>query len=223
MSTKILPVIHYLDDHTTLKEATVAFDAGADGIFLISHGGKDEALYMPACTIKGRYKSKLVGINLLASSNMKALDCVKSLGLDMLWMDMPGVTSQHASDEAKAIVAAARTHHKPLHLFGSVAFKYQPEDPNPPSAALRASKLGMIPTTSGTATGKPPTVEKISSMREVLGPDEPLAVASGMTPENVGEYAHMLSHILVSTGISMDEYHIDPIKLAQFIKAAKYS
>lgn len=218
---KILPVIHYLDDHTTLKQATLAFDAGADGIFLISHGGQDEALYMPATVIKGRYKHKLVGMNLLATDNLKALDCVKSLGLDMLWMDAPGVSSQGATDQAKALVATARNHHKPLMLFASVAFKYQPEDPNPPSAALRAVKLGMIPTTSGVATGQPPTVEKISDMRDVIGSTEPLAVASGMTPGNVGRYAPMLSHILVSTGVSVDEHHLDADKLAVFIKSAK--
>jgi predicted TIM-barrel enzyme len=220
---KILPVIHYLDDHTTLTEATLAFDAGADGVFLISHGGQDEALYMPAAVIKGRYKHKLVGMNLLATDNMKALDCVKSLGLDMLWMDAPGVSSQGATDQAKALVAAARNHHKPLMLFGSVAFKYQPEDPNPPSAALRAVKLGMIPTTSGVATGQPPTVEKISDMRDVIGPTEPLAVASGITPKNVGLYAPLLSHILVSTGVSMDEYHLDVEKLSALIGEAKQS
>jgi len=74
---------------------------------------------------------------------------------------------------------------------------------------------GFIPTTSGSATGKAPQLAKIISMSQ----HGVLAVASGMTPDNVSDYAPYLSHILVSTGISLDEYRIDPDKLKRLISA----
>ena len=108
---------------------------------------------------------------------------------------------------------------KHIDVFASVAFKYQAEDPNPSLAAQLAQSAGFIPTTSGAGTGKAPTVEKIASMYEATG--GLLAVASGMTPENIAQFKPYLSHVLVSTGISKDEYHFDLDKLENFIKFAK--
>ena len=48
-----------------------------------------------------------------------------------------------------------------------------------------------------------------------------LAVASGMTPDNISEFKPYLSHVLVSTGISKDEYHFDEEKINAFIQLAK--
>ena len=38
-----------------------------------------------------------------------------------------------------------------------------------------------------------------------------------MTPENVASYAPYLSHILVATGVALDEHSIDVEKLTQLI------
>lgn len=60
----ILPVIHHIDDKTSLEQAEVAFDAGADGVFLISHEGEDLVLANLGQIIKTRHDTKLVGLNL---------------------------------------------------------------------------------------------------------------------------------------------------------------
>lgn len=50
--SKVYPVIHYKDDETTISEAIKASDAGADGVFLISHIGHNERLIPLAVEIK---------------------------------------------------------------------------------------------------------------------------------------------------------------------------
>lgn len=75
--------------------------------------------------------------------------------------------------------------------------------------------LGFKPTTSGTATGSAPALEKIIAM--VQATDGPLAVASGTTPENVRPYCHYLSDILVATGVSLNEHEPDESKLELLI------
>lgn len=100
-----------------------------------------------------------------------------------------------------------------------MAFKYQRTDPSPGVAALHAFQLGMIPTTSGDQTGRAPSINKIQLIRNTLPSESPLAVASGMTPENIEDYLPYVSHYLVSTGISSDGYHFDLKRLEQFIKA----
>ena len=116
----------------------------------------------------------------------------------------------------EAIVAVLETN--PGHLFfGSVAFKYQPEDVDPPEAARRAIALGMIPTTSGPATGCAPPPEKLYRIRRGIGTGA-LALASGLTPGNAYELGRFLTHALVSTGISESFYVFSEPLLARFLE-----
>jgi phosphoribosylanthranilate isomerase len=218
MKKYVFPVIHQIDAATSLQQANVAFAAGADGVFLISHSNDDDSLIEPAMAIKGRYKSKMIGVNFLSTPAEKALATGKDMGLDMIWSDSPGVSSEEVTDAAHRIAAALTAEDSPI-FFGSVAFKYQKLDPNPAGAAVAAALLGMLPTTSGLETGAAPDVQKIMSIRRALGTTHPLAVASGMTPANVRQYTPYVTHYLVATGVSIDDHHFDQEKLSAFIRA----
>lgn len=213
----IYPVIHYKDDETTINEAKIAHNAGADGIFLISHLGSNERLIPLAVEIKKLLGFK-VGLNFLGDDAIYTAKIVKDNDLDMVWSDYCGVSSLGLSFEGFELQAWARAN-KHIDVFASVAFKYQADEPNPPLAAQLADSAGFIPTTSGSGTGHAPTVEKIESMSKATG--GLLAVASGMTPDNIVTFKPYLSHVLVSTGISKDEYHFDEEKIKTFIQLSK--
>jgi hypothetical protein len=219
----VLPVIHYLDAQTAIEQADVAFAAGADGIFLISHHSSDDDLIMPAMTIKGRYPDKAIGINFLSKKALPALQIVIDLGLDMIWTDTPGVTSKKTTEDARAIAQILAAPGKKPVFFGSVAFKYQAHEQFPGAAAHAASDLGMLATTSGSGTGSAPEVDKISSMyAAVAAAGKPeLAIASGLTPENIASFAPYATHFLVATGVSTDEHHFDPDRLAAFVREVR--
>lgn len=214
----IYPVIHHLDRETSLAEALLARSCGADGVFLISHIGEDDEIVEVAAEIKEYMPNFSIGINLLSKSPVTA--CVKACehNLDMVWADYMGVTSGKEEPLAQCLADFARQH-PGIKLFASVAFKYQSLEPMPALAALKAKRLGFIPTTSGSATGKAPDLKKIEVMS--LTTEGCLAVASGMTPENIGDFFPYLSHVLVSTGVSKNEYSLDPDKLRDFIRNAK--
>jgi hypothetical protein len=203
-------VIHHLDYDTSLLQAKIAFQSHADGVFLISHEGADGELLTPALDIKKSYPSKSIGLNFLTLSPSEALQKVADHNLDMVWVDNPGISSAKTSNEALKIGEWLTHNGGKVRFFASVAFKYQAVDPNPGAAASAAAGLHMIPTTSGNATGYSPSVEKIRSMRETLGPQAPLAIASGVSPENVHDYLPYATHFLVATGVSKDEHHFDP-------------
>jgi predicted TIM-barrel enzyme len=218
----ILPVVHHLTEEITRSEAERAIAAGADGLFLISHHGADAVLPGLAHELKSLYPEAYVGINLLSTGNEDAFRLAHAAEIDALWCDAPGVSSAGASfagDRLANLLAGATADGDEFDIFASVAFKYQPVEPNPPAAAQAAAACGFIATTSGTKTGSPPELSKIVTMSEATGGF--LAVASGMTPENIGAYAPYLSHILVSTGISIDENRMNPERLKQFIANAR--
>lgn len=223
---KILPVVHLLDAEHARAQAELALDCGADGVFLISHHGEDKQVLQLAGQLRHRWTGRhtcvgepaWVGVNLLNTSPLAAHEFASQLLLDGVWLDAPGVNSHGPAKQAIKLKDQLATR-PTLAVFGSVAFKFQPEESNPPEAARQAQALGMIPTTSGAGTGIPPTVEKIRTMSEATGAT--LAIASGMTPENVRTYAPLVSHILVATGISRDEHTFDSAKLVRFVREAR--
>jgi len=220
----ILPVIHYRSDELCVEAARLAFEAGCPGVFLIHMGGYDRLLDGPAVAIKSRWPEKFVGTNRLAMAAPAAIRHDASLGLDGTWSDAPGINTTRMGDLApvEAAFADARARHPAFAFFASVAFKYQAREPDPPRAAAVALAKGWVPTTSGAATGVAADMGKLAAMRAALGAAAPLAVASGVTPENVEAHLDHVSHVLVATGVSFPgSEDFDPARLSALVAAAR--
>lgn len=216
---KVYPVIHHLYEEYTLEQAAIAFECNADGLFIISHVGKNQEVLDIASKIKFKYPNKDIGINLLGWSHVKTLRAVvdsfyTETPLDMVWFDNSGILSGSISNSTRFLYSF-KTLYPETNIFASVAFKYQEDDINPAESAKIAKLFNLLPTTSGQATGSAPNISKIQCMSEAT--EGLLAVASGMTVENVEQYAPYLSHILVSTGVSRDFYTFDYGLLRTFI------
>ena len=219
-TNQVFPVIHHLDERISIEQAELAFREGADGVFLISHERKNKQLYSPAQIIKSQYPEKIIGFNLLGDEALDALALAVDLGIDALWTDTHGVTSQLISQQAEKMAAWITNNPQGPQIYASVAFKYQTEESDPGEAARRVSDLGMIATTSGPGTGYAPDLDKIKIMKQAVG-KRSLAVASGMTPENAHLFLPYVSHYFVATGVSLDEYHFDELRLRKFISIIK--
>lgn len=198
--TKVYPVLHYKTIQQSLDNATTAVNCGCPGVFLISMDGEDDELDQAIMAIKYRFPDLKVGGNYLTLSPLAALKRCLEMEIAATWADKPGVSSRGVTAEADEIAKLLKEN--PEHkFFGSVAFKYQAHDPDPVKAALDATRLGMIATTSGAATGVAADVDKLRLMKAALG-NNPLGLASGVSPENAGIYAPYVDYILVSTHVS---------------------
>ncbi len=62
---------------------------------------------------------------------------------------------------------------------------------------------------------------KIEAFRQGCG-ERALALASGVTPGNVRQYARLVDAVLVATGINFagDFYNIDPVRLRALLQRA---
>ncbi len=206
---QVYPVIHYSSDEQALRNAAIAYDTGCSGVFLIQMEQLNQPLIKISSTIKQRWNMR-VGLNLLGVDPVKALSISKSNGLDMTWTDAQLTHSEGSPwERAEQISMEIKDH----LFFVGVAFKHQPFEPNPAFAARKALELEMIPCTSGTATGVAANSQAIRDLRAAIEPSAPLAIASGITPENVADFAPSLTHILVSTGVSKSFYEFDAEKL----------
>lgn len=218
--TNIWPVIHITDLDKALYNAEVAYHCGATGVFLIHMTGEDDLIDPIAGKIRKCFPDLRLGVNYLSLSAKEALVHSINRGYDATWSDRSGVRSDRVEPFAHELAELLVEH--PQHLFfGSVAFKYQPNDPDPARAAVLASQLGFLPTTSGPATGHPPDIAKLDTMYRALSQAgySRLALASGASPQNIALMAPMLSDVLISTGISAEFHTFDPALLELMISA----
>jgi len=211
MGPAILPVIHALDIDQVARNIAIATQAGAPGVFLINHDFEHDKLLPSIRTIRQRFPALWLGVNFLAVTGRDAFPILGNLQnegvqIDAYWADDARIDERADQQiEALEIDEARKESRWQGMYFGGTAFKKQrevdPADFNQ-SASLACKHMDAV-TTSGVATGKAADLEKITTFRRACA-DHPLAVASGITPDNIPDYAPLLDAILIATGINED-------------------
>ena len=208
---RIYPVIRVETEAQALAQAAIAYAHPVDGAFLIDHDGDHDRLARCIAVVRGCFPDRFLGANLVRTGGVDALALLgrafpSGVPLDALWTDDAGVRINAPASIEPAGLTSGELHRETgwqgLH-FGGVAFKYQapvPDDDLPALGEL-ARDLVDVPTTSGPGTGQRIATERLRLLRRGLG-GHPLALASGVTPENAHEVVPFVDHILVSTGIS---------------------
>ena len=225
----ILPVIHVLDDARTAANIDHIIDAGLKGCFLINHDFGIEPFLPVLEAIRGRYPDFWIGVNFLAVTGLKAFPILAELGLrgvriDAYWADDAQIDESAVTQKEADNIAATRTAGGWEGLyFGGTAFKKQrPVDPKDyaRAAGIAGSFMDVV-TTSGIATGQSADRGKLEDFRGAL-PDRPIALASGITPDNATDY-DMVDCFMVATGINFenDFYNIDPARLSQLVDVCR--
>lgn len=217
-----LAVVHVDSVTQAIEQVAVARECGADGVFLINHGNQPYGfLRRVYITIRQIHSDWWIGLNFLDLSTLHAIVAAPS-DASGLWTDSAGVpeSAPAGGSLAERNWMVWQTRRSRGLYFGGVAFKYQGPVADPAMAAQHATKFMDVITTSGDRTGTPPDVGKIAAMREAVG-DFPLAIASGITPENVGEYLGLADCFLVATGVSCSFTEFDPPRLRALTEAIR--
>ena len=225
----VLPVIHVLETPRTLANVDILIDAGAPGCFLINHDfGVDQ--FLPIIReVRAACPNLWMGVNFLAVTGREAFPTLAMLSatgcpVDAYWADDARIdeTGQDQSEAEKIAATRLMCGWRGMY-FGGTAFKKQrPVAPEHYTHAAREAAWFMdAVTTSGIATGEEADDSKIRDFRSGLG-DYPLALASGVTPENAERYADA-DAFLVATGINVpgNSYDIDPARLAALMTVTR--
>ena len=218
----VLPVIHVVDVPQAIRNAEIALNAGADGVFLINHDLPYTTLLDVYAAVSTAFSDWWIGVNCL---DLDAAGVFQHIGKGMagVWVDNAMIHEDLvAQPEADAVLKAQRVCEWHGLYFGGVAFKYQ----RPVMDVARAAQLGAgymdVVTTSGPATGQAAAPEKIRRMKQAIG-DHPLAIASGITPENVTDYLAFADCFLVATGICNRIDELDESRTSALIQIVRAS
>lgn len=197
----ILPVIHVETKEQTLKNAEIAKEAGVDGVFLISMKGMShQDLLKMHKMVKKEFATWWVGVNYL---DLPAICVFENLNnkVNGVWADNARIYEfLNEQIYAEQIAQARKKSDWQGLYFGGVAFKYQENVNNVKKAAAIAKYYMDVVTTSGDYTGSAPDLRKIELMKEGVG-HSPLAIASGISPENVKNYLQYADCFLVATSL----------------------
>ena len=216
----VFPVIHVLDVNQTIENAEIAFSEDADGIFLINHDYNYAHLLGIFAKVREKFPDKWIGINFLDIYPHDIFNFITN-EVNGVWVDNAGIDeNKERQDYAETVQKKIKQKKWQGLYFGGVAFKYQREVEELEKAASIASKYMDVITTSGPATGLAAEIEKIKRIRKGAGL-HPIAIASGITPENVVDYLPFANAFLVATGIGKDFYHLDPQKVKKLVDVVR--
>ena len=224
----VLPVLHVLDTPRTLRNLRHVIAAGAPGCFLINHDFEPERFLPIIRDVRAAYPSLWLGVNFLAVTGKNAFPMLGALvedgvSIDAYWADDARIDEHGQNEEARDISQVYEESGWRGLYFGGTCFKKQREvAPEHYGAAARKACAFMdVVTTSGVATGQEADLGKIETFRTAIG-DKPLALASGITPENVASYADV-DCFMVATGINVpgNFYDIDPERLATLMRVTQ--
>jgi len=221
-----LVVIHAFNEMQVNENLAIAKENGADGVFLINHGvlGCKELLNIFSSV---RQKKQYcpgefwMGLNFLGLSAIEALEFISAREnfVDGLWSDNAGLkmNSQLPTDQLIKFDRIRKSSAWKGLFFGSIAFKGQEYYEKHTEATHLVMPYVDVVTTSGPSTGYPPPVVKIKEMKEVLG-NKPLAIASGISSENVDLFLPYTKYFLVATSISSGFNNLDSAQVKRLAK-----
>lgn len=228
----VLPVIHVLDNEQAETNTRLAIEGGCPGVFLINHDfGVDE--FLPIIRhVRQKFPDIWLAVNFLAVTGKDAFPVLGKLAkegtlVDGYWADDARIdefASAHNQTEADEILKIKRESGWDGMYFGGTCFKKQRDvlpEHYATSAELATHFMDVV-ATSGIATGHAADLGKIETFRKACG-DTPIAIASGITPKNVHQYAGLVDCLMVATGINIqdDFYNIDPTRLNNLMENLK--
>jgi uncharacterized protein len=216
----VLPVIHVSDYEQAHRNVQISFDSGSDGVFLINHLIPYAHLLDICKQIRNDFPYRWIGINCLDLKSREVFSKITT-EVDGIWTDNAGIREELDEQVEADEINDSRINSEFNGLyFGGVAFKYQRYVFDIETVTALASKYVDVVTTSGPRTGQPAEISKIKKMKKVLG-DHPLAIASGISKDNVQLYLPYVDCFLVATGISKSFTELDPVLLTGLIIKVK--
>jgi hypothetical protein len=205
----VYPVIRVARPRDACDQALIALDMGAAGVYLSDPDATEPtALFGAFDRIAARAPRAFVGLGLAAfASAYEGLREIRRGVAGGLLPRLPdGIWAPDAMP-AKSELRKYRKKHPDLlaiRYLGGIAYKetdgFTSDVPRAVESASSLAAYVDVVATSGDAAGVAPSPAKVAAMKLAID-GKPLAVASGITPENISDYRGSADEFLVTTSI----------------------
>jgi predicted TIM-barrel enzyme len=210
-----------------LEEARILDEAGFDGVIVENYFGDIPDVEAVLKALGDERLRCRVGINILGNTE-KAFALADRYRLDFIQVD--SVSGHLLPDEDAAYGRRLNELRAGCDavLLGGVRFKYMPVRSGRSEAEdlqIGMTRCDAIVVTSD-ATGQPTDMNKVRRFRDVLGPDKPLLIGAGLTPDNVSDRFSVADGGIVGSGLKdnhQDNGRISPRHVGIFLDSARGS
>jgi len=212
---------------TALREASIMDDAGFDAVIVENYFGDVRDVEAVLEAMSGATLRCRVGINVLGDTE-RAFVLAARYRADFIQVDS---VCGHLHPEEDAAYGRRLSELRVISdavLLGGVRFKYMPVRSGRSEAEdlrIGRERCDAIVVTSD-ATGKPTDIGKVRRFRDVLGPETPLLIGAGLTPENVAERFSVADGGIVGSWLKdnhQDNGRISPKHVEIFLEGARGS
>lgn len=214
----MLAVIHLSSRDQGVTQAKLAFDAGADGVFLIDHSRSWSAVAEAADAVFDA-TGGWVGVNALDLTALESMSAfVNQRSVRGVWVDNAGTDERSDKQPFAEAVDVIRRNWDGVYL-GGTAFKYQRAVTDLVAAGAVAAQHMDVVCTSGSGTGSAPDGDHVRQL--ALGAGRvPVAVASGVDVGNVAGLATAGARaFLVASSIAATFDTLDPQRTRALVDA----
>ena len=200
----LLPVLHVSDQYDVLAQAKIAIENGADGLMLCAWPASIAMMLHAITQIREAYPDCFVGVNFMKPPQ----ELTGPIEADAVWFD-EGVDGNGPSERLTTMLSKLDDLGFTGLRFGGFAFKGKKwiPDTSLPELGLTACTLLDVPTTSGQGTGVAMDLRRAQKVRDALGTQTRVAVASGVTVANATDYLPYFDIFLVGTGVETHKPH----------------
>jgi predicted TIM-barrel enzyme len=216
----VFTVIHVEYEEQALRNCEIARTAGADGTFLINHGISSTDLLKIHHTAFQEFPDWWIGVNCLDNDPSETFKMVTE-EVAGIWVDNAMINeNMNIQPNADRIRKAQEESRWQGLYFGGVDFKYQRHVNDLENASNIAMRYMDVVTTSGAGTGIAADATKIQRMKKALE-DFPLAIASGITVDNIENYLDKADCFLVATGVSRSWAELNEELVKQLVEEVR--
>lgn len=207
------------------REIELLWSNGVDAVIVENYFGDTDDVVAVCDHLRSQRPDVVFGINVL-KDDWRAFDVAEEFGARFLQIDSVSGHLSVAEDADFADRLASARAASNSFVLGGVRFKYQPylsgrsleED-----LALGAERCDGIVVT-GDGTGLETPLDKVVSFRSILGPDVPLIVGAGVTPENCATQLAVGDGVIVGSYLKdtyADTGDVDEAHVRTFVGAVR--
>jgi hypothetical protein len=219
----LLPVIHVKNYEQALSNCKMCFECGVDGVWLINHDCSSLDMIDIIKKIRYTYPTNWIGANFVDLYPHEVFNRIQKmkLQLDGVWTDNAMINEDSNFQNAAEFVNYSKFANSWNGLyFGGIAFKYRTEPKSVGKVASIAQTYVDVVTTSGNGNGHQMPLSKALEISSNVT-NAPVAVASGITHQNILTYKPYVNCFMVSSCIEEDFYNFDRAKLNSLVSIVK--
>lgn len=210
MKKRLIPVIHLIDTNQVKENIEICLENNVNHVFLINHQSNYEHLLYVTEDIRYFYPELWIGLNMLDVHPHVSLtmNFLKENDINALWIDKTLTLADVSNIQFKG------------EIFSGLNFKYQKQysDEELIDVINILKQTSTVACTSGAGTGIEANIDKIKKLKEAIGDSFPLALASGVSVDNIESYLPYVDDFLVASSITDNKTEIiDSNKLKKLI------